>query len=588
MLEVRQNNFYLNGEKFRIFSGAIHYFRMPPERWRDSIQKARLMGLNTIETYIAWNVHEPQPGEYDFCGMHDICGFLEEIKNAGMYAIVRPGPFICAEWNFGGFPYWLLNKRDIRFRCMEKSYIEEVSKWFDKLIPMLVPYQIDNGGNLIAVQVENEYGSYGNDRVYLNWLKDKMVSCGLDKTFFFTSDGYEDFQLQGGTLPDVLKTVNFGSKATQAETGLRKYQPNGPFVCGEFWNGWFDAWGGAHKGNERSYEQCAKDLEELLDTGGSVNLYMFQGGTNFGFSAGANFSEESGFSPDITSYDYCAPLNECGDITGKYLAIRECLKKYTDVPDEELPPPSKKKSYVGAQLTGSRRLFDSLEQISNQIYSAAPHPMEYYNQGEGYILYRTYINGPLQKQDLILYEVRDRALIFADGELIGVTDRNTNVKIPLEVIRDGIQLDVLVENLARINFGPWLNERKGITEGICFGQQFLFQYEVYPLPMNNIENVEFDSLQIYSEPAFYRFELQVDECCDTYLDMCGWKKGFVVINGVNIGRYWEIGPQHKLFVPKEFLKQGKNEVVIFDEECGRTELKFSDKPDFTGGADRQK
>lgn len=579
MLEVRGNDFYLDGEKFRILSGAIHYFRMPAQRWADSIQKAKLMGLNTIETYIAWNVHEPEPGKYRFDGMYDICGFLEEVKKAGMYAIVRPGPYICAEWDFGGFPYWLLNEPNIRFRCMNDSYIRAVSAWFDKLIPMLAQYQQANGGNIIAMQIENEYGSYGNDKQYLKWLKDKMILCGITDTFFFTSDGYTDFCLQGGTLPEVHKTVNFGSRAAAACEGLRKFQPEGPFMCSEFWNGWFDAWGGAHRGHDRSAADCAKALEEILDLGGSVNFYMFHGGTNLGFSAGTNYDEATGaLTPDVTSYDYGAPLDECGDITEKYLAFRETLKKYTNVPDGKLPEPGKKIRYADLQATGSVRLFDALDQISEKQETAVPYNMEYYHQGQGYILYRTRVEGPCGERNVVLQEVRDRALVFADGTLRGMVDRSTDHPvISLAVPPEGMLLDVLVENLARINFGPYIHETKGITEGIRLGEQFLYGFEVYPLTMDHLDRLTFGQPAMHNEPAFYRFELEAQECADTYINMEKWNKGFVTVNGVNIGRYWNIGPQQKLFVPKEFLKIGKNEIVVFDETGGCSALEFAEQ-----------
>lgn len=568
MLTVKENDFYMDGSKIRILSGAVHYFRIPKERWADTIWKAKLMGLNTIETYIAWNVHEKERGEYNFSGMYDICAFLDEVKKAGMYAIVRPGPYICAEWDFGGFPYWLLQNDNIRLRCMDESYISEVSRWFDKLIPMLAEYKQDKGGSIIAVQIENEYGSYGNDKRYLSWLKEKMVSLGLDGVFFFTSDGYSDFCLQGGTLPEVFKVVNFGSNAAEAQKGLRAFQKEGPFMCGEFWNGWFDYWGGRHQGHDRSDKECADELDEILKRGGSANLYMFHGGTNFGFMAGANASAVKGFEPDVTSYDYGAPLDESGDITGKYTAMRQVLKKYTEVPQEELPGPGKKISYGTFPCTGSARLFDSLEDISHKVDSPAAYPMEYYGQGYGYILYRTHVGGPRAKQPVVLQEVRDRALIFADGRLLGITDRNQNQRLSLDVPGNGVCLDVLVENLARVNYGPDMKDKKGVTEGIRLGNQFLFQYEVYCLPMEDLSGLRFGKPVMETEcghPAFYRFEPIIEECADTYLNMERWEKGFVTVNGFNLGRYWNIGPQKKLFLPRELLRKGRNEIIVFEE-----------------------
>lgn len=577
MLTVKDRDFYMDGQKIRILSGAIHYFRIPKERWADSIHKAKLMGLNTIETYIAWNVHETERGEYNFSGMYDIGAFLEEVKKAGMYAIVRPGPYICAEWDFGGFPYWLLENETIRLRCMDEAYIREVSRWFDKLIPIIAARKQQNGGSVIAVQIENEYGSYGNDRQYLYWLKDKVSSLGLDDVFCFTSDGYADFCLQGGTMPEVFKVVNFGSNAEAAEEGLRKWQKDGPFMCGEFWNGWFDYWGGKHQGHDRSDEECAAELDAILKTGGSVNLYMFHGGTNFGFMAGANATAgPGGFTPDVTSYDYGAPLSECGDITGKYLAMREVLKRYTAVPEEELPAPGRKLAYESCSCTGSVSLFDSLENISECRRSPAPYNMEYYGQGYGYILYRTRIGGPREERPISIQEVRDRAWVYADGKPLGVIDRNHNQQLMLAVPEEGVQLDVLVENQARINFGSRINEKKGVTEGIKFAEQFLFGYEVYPLPMNRLDRLTFAEQDTHVRmPAFYRFEPVIGDLADTYLNMENWGKGFVTLNGFHLGRYWNVGPQYRLFVPKELLKTGKNEIIIFEEERPGEVLEFS-------------
>ncbi len=571
-MTTQGNNFIINGKETKIYSAAIHYFRVPRERWADSINKARLLGLNTIETYIAWNVHETVRGEYNFSGMYDICAFLDEIKKAGMHAIVRPSPYICAEWDFGGMPYWILEDENIRLRCMDKLFIKELSRWYEKLIPMLVPHTTKNGGAIIAVQVENEYGSYGNDSEYIRWNLDKMRELNLD-TFYFTSDGPEDFMLQGGTLPDMFKVVNFGSGAEQANECLQKYQPDEPFMCGEFWNGWFNAWGSPDRFHDRNDKDCVDELEKILKIGGSFNLYMFHGGTNFGFMAGANYADT--YTPDTTSYDYGAPLDECGDITPKYLLMRECMKKYTNVPNEELPKPSKKKNYGSHHCTGSVLLFNSLDNIGKKINAPCPYNMERLGQGYGYILYRTKVTGPRSEMPIVLQEVRDRAQVFVDGKLVGIVDRNENQKIPLSVPNEGVKLDVLVENLARINYGPQLKDIKGISEGIRHGQQFLFGYEICCLPMDNLENLQFSKPQLYSEPAFYNFEVEVDECCDTYLDMSEWGKGFVTLNGFNLGRYWDIGPQTKLFVPASFLKKGKNEIIVFEETKSCEYLKFT-------------
>ncbi|HJC22204.1 MAG TPA: beta-galactosidase [Candidatus Eisenbergiella merdavium] len=578
MLTYRGNHFYLDGRKFRILSGAIHYFRMPRGKWRDIIHKARLMGLNTVETYIPWNVHEPERGKFCFEGMYDVEAFLDEINAEGMYAIVRPSPYICAEWDFGGLPAWLLKEEGIRLRCMDEKYISAVSAWYDRLIPLLAGHTIENGGNIIAVQIENEYGSYGNDHDYLRWLKDKMTSLGLEKTFFFTADGPGDFMLQGGTLPDVFRAVNFGSNAQQSYQILKKYQPDAPFFCAEFWDGWFNHWGGPDTSRERSGEDCVRQMEEILKMDGSLNLYMFYGGNNYGFMSGANMDiSDKKYLPDTGSYDYGAPLDECGNITEKYLLMRECISRYAPVPEEELPANTPLRSYGKYPAEGSVSLFDSLERIGRKYISKIPHCMEYFDQSYGYILYRTKIQGPRNEMPLTLYEVRDRALVFADRKQIGTVDRNHEQNISLAVEKNEVELDVLAENLGRINYGPFMKDRKGITEGILHGRQFQFEYEIYCLPMDDLENLRFQEPVEYEEPAFYRFCVEIDECEDTWMNMSGWTKGMVSVNGMLLGRYWNIGPQKGICLPKEFLREGENEIIIFEEEKAGKYLVLEEK-----------
>ena len=570
MLQIKDGKFYLNGEEFRILSGAVHYFRMPRGKWKDIIYKARLMGLNTVETIIPWNIHEPQKGVFCFDGMYDICAFLDEIQAAGMYAIVRPSPYTCGEWDFGGFPAWLLKDENIRLRCMDERYIAAVSDWYDKLIPMLAAHSLDKGGNIIAVQIENEYGSYGNDHTYMRWLKDKLQALGFDDTLLFTADGPGHFMLQGGTMPDVFMAANFGSRGAAAKEIMEQYQPGAPFFCAEFWNGWFNHWGEPDASKGRSDEACVVELDEILKLGGSVNLYMFYGGTNYGFMAGANYIDEArGYQPDTTSYDYGAPLNECGDITPKYRLMRECLAKYTKIPDEPLPEDGAKINYGSHLATGSVQLFDALDMIGKKIHSAVPYPMERFDQDYGYILYLTKIEGPRPEAPVILQEVRDRALVFADGRQLGVIDRKQKQQLPLEIGENGVALDVLVENLARINYGPKMKDAKGVTEGIIHGQQFLFDYDIHCLPMDDLDGLQFSNVQEYTEPAFYQFLVDIAECADTFLDMRGWGKGFVTVNGFNLGRYWDIGPEYGLYLPKELLHTGENEIIVFEEhKCG--------------------
>ena len=346
IFEIAGGKFLYDGKPVRLLSGAIHYFRVVPDYWRDRLLKLKACGLNTVETYVAWNLHEPEPGEYNFSGMVDLVSFIETAGELGLYVIVRPGPYICAEWEFGGLPWWLLQDPTMRVRCFHRPFLEKVDRYFDVLIPKLVPLQCTQGGPIIAMQVENEYGSFGNDLRYLEHLKDALRKRGVD-VLLFTSDGPSDLLLQGGTMPFIFKTVNFGSSPKEAFAKLKEYQPDKPLVCMEYWNGWYDQWGEEHR--TRPPEEAAAVLDEMLQLGASVNFYMFHGGTNFGFYNGAGCREK--YLPTVTSYDYDAPVSESGDLTEKYFQVRDVIAKYAPVDPDLLPQPIPKKAYGKVELT---------------------------------------------------------------------------------------------------------------------------------------------------------------------------------------------------------------------------------------------
>jgi beta-galactosidase len=577
-LTVRGRDFMQNGKPVRILSGAMHYFRIVPEYWRDRLFKLKAMGLNTLETYVCWNLHEPKPGRFDFTGMLDLVRFVELAGELDLRVIVRPGPYICSEWDFGGLPPWLLKDPAMRVRCAYPPYLKAVDRFFDDLIPRLVPLQASRGGPLVALQVENEYGSYGNDKIYLRHLADGLVRRGID-SLLFTSDGPTDTMLQGGTLPDLFKVVNFGSKSKEGFAKLREHQPDGPIMCGEYWNGWFDHWGAPH--HKRDSQDAANELDAMLAAGASVNLYMFHGGTNFGFMAGANQTPEA-FQPDVTSYDYGAPLNECGDPTPKYFAFRDVIAKYAPVPEAPLPPPVPKRAYGSVVMTESAGLFDNLDRLSKPVRLAAPVPMEMLGQNYGFILYRTKVSGPREKGAVVLQEVHDRAQVFVDGVYKGVIDRDMKESpIQLELGAGEIQLDILVEGLARVNYGPQMHDRKGITHGIRYGYQFLYDWTHYPLPLTNLRKLRFATSAETAGPRFFRGTFKVDAPADTFLALPGWTKGVVWLNGFNLGRYWEPkGPQHTLYVPAPKLKKGRNELIILElHEAGARTVEFRNTPD---------
>jgi beta-galactosidase len=581
-LTTTRDQFLLNGKPFRILSGAMHYFRARPEAWRDHLEKMRLFGLNTVETYAAWNLHEPRPGEFHFDGALDLVKFIQTADEVGLKVILRPGPYICSEWDFGGLPSWLLKDQRMQVRCSYPPYLAAVDRYFDALLPQLVSLQSASGGPIIAMQVENEYGSYGGDKAYLRHLADGMRARGVD-VLLFTSDGPRDGTLQDGSLPGILKTVNFAFDAQEGLAKLREYQPDGPLMVTEFWSGWFDHWGEPHHisaDGSDSIERSVQTLDDILAAGASINFYMFHGGTNFGFMNGANL-ELTGYRADVTSYDYACPLDEAGDPSPRFAAYREVLRRHGDIPDGPLPAPAPKKAYGRAALTESAGLFDSLETLSTKRMSVTPDPMEYFDQDYGFILYRTHISGPRPESMLYAHEVRDRAQVFVDGLPLTVFERESSDEVTtLAVPPEGITLDLLVENMGRVNFGPGLLDRKGIVGGVLLDWQFQFGWEVYPLPLNDLTRLEFKSASAVKFPSFFRGTFNIETPADTFVSFPGWTKGVAWINGFNLGRYWNRGPQRTLYVPSPVLKKGDNEMIIIElQGVEKPEVEFLDHPE---------
>jgi beta-galactosidase len=528
-----------------------------------------------VETYVAWNLHEPKKDSFNFQGMADIVKFIETAQELGLFVIVRPGPYICAEWEFGGLPAWLLNEPEIRLRCFNESYLNRVNIFFDQLMKRLTPLLCTNGGPIIAIQLENEYGSYGNDKKYLQYLKEALISRGINVPLF-TSDGPTDLMLQGGTLPEILKTINFGSNPEEALLKLREYQNDGPVLCTEYWNGWFDHWGENH--HTRSYEDTANTLDKMLELGFSINLYMFHGGTNFGFYNGANYQNK--YEPTITSYDYDSALTEDGEITAKYVAFQKVIKKYTSNENIGLPAKLPKKTYGKIVLDKYQSLWKSLESISQPIQSAYPLSMEKLGQNLGFILYETKVSGLRSNCVLNITDVHDRAMVYVNGNFSGVIYRGeANKELTINFDRKINTLHILVENMGRVNYGAYLMDYKGITENVRLDYQFQFEWLIYPLPLDNIDNLKFESSLPYQGPAFYKGTFDVDFPADTFLSLDGWDKGVAFINGFNLGRYWKVGPQKTLYLPGPLLKKGQNEIVIFElHDVEKTIVNLIDTP----------
>ena len=576
--------FYMDGKPYTVISGAMHYFRIPHQYWYDRLLKLKECGFNTVETYTCWNLHEPREGEFDFSGNLDLVKYIETAQVLGLNVILRPGPYICAEWEFGGFPAWLLKYEKMSLRCYDETFLSKVERYYTELLGRVRPHLTSNGGNIIMVQVENEYGSYGNDKDYLNAIVQIYKDNGID-CLYFTSDGPEKTMLSGGTLENCLAVANFGSDPENRLSILKDFRPNQPVMCGEYWCGWFDHWFGKH--HTRTAEEICSDFEGFFRLGASFNFYMFHGGTNFGFMNGANGGSK--YEPTVTSYDYCSPLSEAGDRTPTYYAIRDMIRKYCG----EVPPltatETKKAAYGTVQLTEIADLFENLDRISMPIHSATPAFMEELGQNYGYILYRSTIRGPHGPKKLIIESIHDRVQIFFDRKWRGTYCRwappSSEELVMVELDKnEQIHIDLLVENMGRINFGSKLRDRKGVG-AVRLDYQYHFGWDIHCLPMDSeLDTLDFKPItqDTVNAPSFLRGFFNIEGMpADTFLRLDGFHKGFVKINGVNIGRYFnDAGPQKTLFVPAPFLKTGDNEILVFESDGTDTlSVEFFAEPD---------
>ena len=580
--EIKED-FLLNGEPFKIMSGAIHYFRIDPADWYHSLYNPKALGFNTVETYIPWNLHEPKKGEFHFEGILDLERFLSIAKELELYAIVRPSPYICAEWEFGGFPAWLLNE-DTRIRTNEIGYLKHVADYYDDLIKKLVPHQLSNGGNILMIQIENEYGSYGEEKDYLRSVRDLMINRGITVPFF-TSDGPWRATLRAGSMieEDILVTGNFGSKAEENFVSMQSFfDEHGkkwPLMCMEFWDGWFNRW--KEPIVQRDAEELAEAVKEVLIRG-SINLYMFHGGTNFGFMNGCSARGVIDL-PQITSYDYGAPLNEQGNPTEKYFAIQKMI--HDTFPEiQQMEPLTKNTMEVkGIPLRNKVSLFSTLDTISQPVKTTYPETMEMLGQNTGYILYRTSIKKDAEEERLRVIDGRDRSQLFLNQKL-QATQYQTQIgeDIIVPMTEETNQLDILIENMGRVNYGHKLfadTQNKGIRTGVMADLHFLTDWSQYCLPLDSCEAVDYSREWQPEQPSFYRYEVVLDEVEDSFIDLSNFGKGVVFVNQVNIGRFWEVGPTLSLYIPKGLLKEGNNEIVIFETEgTFQPEIQLVKKP----------
>jgi beta-galactosidase len=579
--EYDERRFLLDGKPFQIVSGEMHFARIPHQYWRHRLQMARAMGINTVCAYMFWNLHEPQPGKFCFDGIADVATYVRLAQEEGLSVILRPGPYACAEWDFGGLPSWLLATPDIRVRCSDERYLTAVQRYLARVGEELAGLQCDNGGPILMVQVENEYGSFGHDRNYLETVRDSLRQAGFSVPLF-TCDG--PHALERGTLPDVLPVINFGHSPQYHFEHLHAFRPDIPVSCGEYYPGWFDHWGREHHRGET--ERVVKEIGEMFHQGASFSIYMFHGGTSFGFTAGANHGDT--YKPQTTSYDYDAPLDEAGRPTAKYCALRELLGGGLDGVNAlpAIPRTNPIIEIPQIELTESAALFDNL---GEPLHDAQPRSMEMYGQAHGCILYRTRIPAD-SKGTLNIHELHDYGHIYRDGQRLGILNRSQKENtLKMEpAVSDAnnsqlVNLDILVEAMGRTNYGPHLLDRKGITERVVLEDTYtvsLMNWEIFRLPLDNaqLQNLNFQSDDVVG-PAFHRGSFSLEEVGDTFLDMRGWQKGYVWINGHNLGRYWHIGPQQTLYVPGPWLRAGENEIIVFDlEAAGRQPLRALSEP----------
>jgi beta-galactosidase len=553
------STFLLDGKPFRMISGELHYPRIPKEAWRHRMQMAKAMGLNTIGTYVFWNVHEPQKGIYDFSGNNDIAAFVRMAKEEGLWVVLRPSPYVCAEWEFGGYPYWLQNEKGLVVRSRNPQFLEAYRRYIMEIGKQLASLQINHGGNILMVQVENEYGFYSNDKEYLKVNRDLFIEAGFDG-LLYTCDPAA--KVEDGHLPGLLPAVNGLDNPEKVKSLVRKFHNGkGPFYIAEWYPAWFDWWGTPH--HKVQAEKYAPKLDSILAAGLSVNMYMFHGGTTRGYMNGANYNDVTPFEPQISSYDYDAPLDEAGNATHKFIEFRKVIEKHLP-PGQALPPvPTSKKVITLPKLVLKESA--TLDQyLGKPVVSKMPLTFEDLKQPYGFVMYRTRLSGG-RSGVLSIKDLRDFGLVYVNGKRVAVLDRRLRQdSVAIALPKGTVTLDILVENLGRINFGPYLlKNKKGITESVRFNRELLQQWEMFGLPFEEAPLVR-AAKRTSDHPIVRRASFTLKEAGDTYLDMSNWGKGCVWINGHHLGRYWSIGPQQTIYVPAEWLKPGQNEVVVLE------------------------
>ena len=567
--------FLLNGKPFVVKAAELHYPRIPRPYWEHRIQMCKALGMNTICLYVFWNIHEQREGQFDFTGQNDIAEFCRLAQKNGMYVIVRPGPYVCAEWEMGGLPWWLLKKKDIRLREQDPYFMERVEKFMSKVGEQLAPLTIQHGGPIIMVQVENEYGSYGEDKPYVSAIRDIVRKSGFTDVTLFQCDWASNFTRNG--LDDLVWTMNFGtgSNIDDQFRHLRELRPQTPLMCSEFWSGWFDKWGARHE--TRPAEEMVANIDEMLSKGISFSLYMTHGGTSFGHWAGAN---SPGFAPDVTSYDYDAPINEYGVATPKYYTLRKTMQKYADGKLPAVPKPAAPQ--ISVPKFNLTEYVPLARGVDSMLSSRNPLTFEELDMGWGTVAYSTKLPEVAGSSVLTLNDAHDYALVYVDGRYIGRTDRVRNENaVALPPVKKGSVMTIVVEGMGRINFGRAIKDCKGLTGAVTISADVdgdevtwnLKDWTMCTIP-DSYENAVRAlagktskvpaELNLSTRAGYYRGTFNLKKTGDTFMDMETWGKGLVYVNGHALGRFWSIGPQQTLYVPGCWLKKGTNEVVVLD------------------------
>jgi len=573
---LSDQNFMLDGKPFQMISGEMHYPRVPREAWRARMKMAKAMGLNTIGTYVFWNLHEPQKGHFDFTGNNDVAEFVRIAKEEGLWVILRPSPYVCAEWEFGGYPYWLQNEKGLVVRSTNEKYIAQYRKYINEVGKQLAPMQINHGGNILMVQIENEYGSYGADKSYLELNRQLFKQAGFDG-LLYTCDPAPD--VKNGHLPGLLPAVNGIDDPKKVKQIVNdNHNGRGPYYVAEWYPAWFDWWGTQH--HTVPAAKYVAGLDSVLGAGISINMYMFHGGTTRGFMNGANYKDTSPYEPQTSSYDYDAPLDEAGNATPKFIAFRHVIEKHLPA-GMHLPPvpaPKPTMQIPAIALSQTALLANNLPQSKSSL---KPLTFEALNQDYGYVWYRTTLHNA-KSGILKLKELRDYAIIMMNGKTIGTLDRRLNQdSLKVNLPAGTVTLDILVENMGRVNFGKYLlQNKKGITEKVLLDNSELKGWQMYSLPFKNIAAIKYqDQLAVNNIPVIKKGDFELKTVADTYLDLRRWGKGMVWVNGHNLGKYWSIGPQQTLYLPAEWLKKGNNEIVVLELlKPGQTKLSSLAKP----------